>query len=165
MIPDHTALLRPYEAYVAVGDSTIQYEVESNSHILAMRLPSYFKGDLRKLQCISRVELRKRCLRRSIFFDGIKVGLVLSTIGLMSEAEKMSGGDFDGDRAWVCWEEEIVNHVSFFPPVDTTQEEFKLPESPDRHQLVEWKEPVWSKAIIKYSHHHQQDSICLGKLW
>lgn len=34
--------------------------------------------------------------------------IVFSSKGTCSLAEKLSGGDFDGDRAWICWEPSIV---------------------------------------------------------
>ena len=77
----------------------------------------------------------------------------------------MSGGDFDGDKAWVCWEDEIVKHVDFAPAPDTHGDQFKLPESPFKSQLVEWNQPGWSKAVLDFTWHHQEDNICLGKLW
>lgn len=130
-----------------------------------MRLPSYFAGDLRKLKRVSREELRRRCSERFMFFDGVIVGLVLSTKGDTSEAEMMSGGDFDGDRAFVTWEKDIVSHVQFFPAPDSRREQFQVPESPHSKQLVQWSEPSWSKAIVDFTWHHREDSICLGKLW
>jgi hypothetical protein len=38
------------------------------------------------------------------FFLGIKDALVLT----IAEAQNMSGGDYDGDRAWVCWNNDLL---------------------------------------------------------
>eukprot|EP00978_Attheya_sp_CCMP212_P026426 scaffold86901_cov53-Attheya_sp.AAC.2 len=164
MFPDHTGLLEQGEVYVAVGDRVVHNEINGQEHVLSMRLPSYFKGDLRKLKSVSRAELHRRCRDRCSFFDGIFVGLIISTKGHKSEAEMMSGGDFDGDKAWVCWEDEIVKHVDFSPSPDTNGDQFLLAESPFKSQLVEWNQPGWSKAILDFTWHHQEDNICLGKL-
>ena len=45
MLPDHTGLLGSNEVFVAVGDEGAQHEVERQGSIVAMRLPSYFKGE------------------------------------------------------------------------------------------------------------------------
>ena len=37
--------------------------------------------------------------------------IVLSVDGAASLAQSLSGGDFDGDRVWICWEERIVNQL------------------------------------------------------
>ena len=35
--------------------------------------------------------------------------VIFSSKGTCSLAEKLSGGDFDGDKAWICWEPSIVD--------------------------------------------------------
>jgi hypothetical protein len=96
MFPDHTGLLESGEAYVALGDACL--EVGRLGEIIAIRSPSYFSSDIRKLKVVSKKELTRRCEARGKFFADINVGLVLSTQGSISEAELMSGGDFDGDK-------------------------------------------------------------------
>jgi len=98
MLPDHTGLLESSEAFVALGDESAQYDVERSGSIVAMRLPAYFKGDLRHLKIVSKADLMKRCPEKGRFFSGIMTGIILSTKGGKSEAEMMSGGDFDGDK-------------------------------------------------------------------
>lgn len=34
--------------------------------------------------------------------------IVFSSKGERSLADKLSGGDYDGDKAWICWEPDIV---------------------------------------------------------
>jgi hypothetical protein len=97
MLPDHTGLLQSDEAYVAVGDESTHYEIGRLGNIIAMRLPSYFPSDIRKLKVVSKEELLQRCPSKGKFFCGILAGIVLSTKGNRSVAEMMSGGDFDGD--------------------------------------------------------------------
>jgi hypothetical protein len=97
MLPDHTGLLEPNEAYVALGDESVHYDIGRVGNIIAMRIPSYFSGDIRKLKVVSKAVLLQRCPEKSRFFCGLVTGVVLSTQGTISEAEMMSGGDFDGD--------------------------------------------------------------------
>ena len=162
MFPDHTGLLEEDECFVALGDGQ-QYDVERSSHIVAMRLPSYFRGDLRKLKLVSKAKLMERCSERGIFFQGIVVGLILSTKGNLSQAEQMSGGDFDGDGAWCCWDEEVVPHVTDCPPSNS----HLIQSPPDcfKGKEMEWCEPKFSQQVIRFTWRHRQDNLWLSKLW
>lgn len=165
MFPDHTGLLEPSEAFIAIGDDqTVQYEIERHStDLVAMRLPSYFKGDLRKLKIVSKAELLQRCAEKSVFFNGVTVGLVLSTKGDKSQAEMMSGGDFDGDAAWCCWDNGIVSHVSDYPAPDTSL--YEPPVDYFKQRPLKWSEPYWSDSIIDFTWHHRDDNKFLSILW
>lgn len=159
MFPDHTGLLEEDECFVALGDGQ-QYDIERSAHIVAMRLPSYFRGDLRKLKLVSKAKLMERCSERGKFFQGIVVGLILSTKGNISQAEQMSGGDFDGDGAWCCWDEEVVPHVTDCPPSNS----HLIQSPPDcfRGKEMEWCEPEFSQQIIRFT---WRDTVWLSKLW
>jgi RNA-dependent RNA polymerase len=98
MLPDHTGLLEKNEVYVAVGDDDAHFEITRVGQVIAARNPSYYESDIRKLKVVSKPELIQRCQKKGMFFAGILTGIVLSTKGSKSEAEMMSGGDFDGDR-------------------------------------------------------------------
>jgi hypothetical protein len=108
IIPDHTFLLREGEAFLAL-------ESVETDEIIAIRSPSYFKGDLRRLKVVTLQELLGRQsgvempsmsqplvdtpLRREFsekigFFASNKNCLVLSNLGCRSEADRMSGGDY-----------------------------------------------------------------------
>lgn len=50
---------------------------------------------------------------------GLKDVIVFSSKGNLPLAKKLSGGDYDGDIAWVCWEPSLVTnfHNADFPDV------------------------------------------------
>jgi hypothetical protein len=125
MYPDHTLLLEEGEAFLAHNEALGATEV------VGMRSPSYFAGDLRKLKLVDAFTLGQRAHRfsepkglpqalrrtpeqRLKFFRDVRNAIILSARGKQSEAGKMSGGDYDGDMAWTCWNEELVSHVQ--PP-------------------------------------------------
>jgi len=59
MIPDHSGLLNENEAYVADRDK----RTDDFSHILTVRSPAYFSGDMLKMNLVSRNEILMRtCL-------------------------------------------------------------------------------------------------------
>lgn len=93
MLPDHTGLLESDEAYIAIGNESCNYDVGRLGKIN----PSYFPQDIRKLNIVTTSDLLRRCPIKGRFFSSIVAGIFLSTKGNKSEAEMMSGGDFDGD--------------------------------------------------------------------
>ena len=97
MLPDHTGLLESDEAYIAIGNESCNYDVGRLGKIIAIRNPSYFPQDIRKLNIVTTSDLLRRCPIKGEFFRSIEAGVFLSTKGNKSEAEMMSGGDFDGD--------------------------------------------------------------------
>ncbi|KAL6722297.1 hypothetical protein ACLMJK_001404 [Lecanora helva] len=66
--------------------------------ILVARLPAHLPSDIQKVRAVFKPELR-------IYRDVI----VFSSRGKASLASKLSGGDYDGDTAWICWEPDIVD--------------------------------------------------------
>ncbi|ROT39867.1 hypothetical protein SODALDRAFT_377778 [Sodiomyces alkalinus F11] len=67
--------------------------------VLVARAPAHFPSDIQRVKAVFRPELR-----------GLKDVIVFSTKGDRSLADKLSGGDYDGDQAWVCWDPTIVNN-------------------------------------------------------
>jgi RNA dependent RNA polymerase len=120
MLPDHIQLLREGEAFVALPDE-LRGSLNTAKEVLAFRNPSYFDGDLRKLKLVHYDDLLLRANERGRewvtkcqgFFKNLTAALVLSTIGSESEAARMSGGDFDGDKAWICFDRDLVEQVAY----------------------------------------------------
>lgn len=119
------------------------------TEILAMRSPSYFVGDLRKLKLVSDTELVQRALgfhepenldirlrrtgkERCDFFLNAQNVLICSTKG-RPEADKMSGGDYDGDTAWTCWNPVLLDQVEVVEAEDTAG--FVVEKDPKEQQL------------------------------
>ncbi|KAL2756914.1 hypothetical protein ACRALDRAFT_1062588 [Sodiomyces alcalophilus JCM 7366] len=67
--------------------------------VLVARAPAHFPSDIQRVKAVFRPELR-----------GLKDVIVFSTKGDRPLADKLSGGDYDGDQAWVCWDPTIVNN-------------------------------------------------------
>ena len=77
---------------------------------LVARLPAHLPSDIQKVRAIFKPELR-------IYRDVI----VFPSKGTLSLASILSGGDYDGDKAWVCWEPSIV---------DPFRKEASVPDQP-----------------------------------
>ena len=76
-------------------DQSMLHEVD----VLVARLPALLPSDIQKVRAVFKPELR-------VYRDVI----VFSSRGRVPLANKLSGGDYDGDKAWICWEPSIVQH-------------------------------------------------------
>ena len=125
MLPDHVQLLKEGEAFVVLPSDS-RGSLDKATEVLAFRNPSYFDGDLRKLALVSYDDLLLRAdvedrkagngegkwvAKCKGFFKNLTAAIVLSTLGSESEADRMSGGDFDGDKAWICFDPDLVEQV------------------------------------------------------
>ncbi|RFU75765.1 hypothetical protein TARUN_6524 [Trichoderma arundinaceum] len=72
--------------------------------ILVARAPAHLPSDIQRVRVVSRPELRR-----------LKDVIIFSTKGNIPLADKLSGGDYDGDMAWVCWDQNIVKNFENAP--------------------------------------------------
>mmetsp|Transcript_22306 Transcript_22306/g.33333 ORF Transcript_22306/g.33333 Transcript_22306/m.33333 type:complete len:334 (+) Transcript_22306:1191-2192(+) len=95
------------------------------------------------------------------FFDDLNVGLVISSRGGRSAADMMSGGDFDGDEAWICWDKHLCQLVKDYPAQDTTTPEFIVQKSQQEKALAC---RVSLKQRAEFALHYRYHQTQLGKL-
>ena len=103
MIADPLAILEKDEVHIAFSsafrddktgvDQTMLHDI----NVLVARSPAHLPSDIQKVRAVFKPELR---LYRDV--------IVFPSHGSVSLASKLSGGDYDGDRAWVCWDPDIV---------------------------------------------------------
>ncbi|KAF7935637.1 hypothetical protein BELL_0664g00030 [Botrytis elliptica] len=102
MVPDFWGVLEPNEVHLdfssfvdnETGLSDTQLE---NIDVLVARNPAHYPSDIQRVTAVNKHELRH-----------LKDVIVFSTKGYPALADKLSGGDYDGDIAWVCWDRAIV---------------------------------------------------------
>ncbi|KAB8296442.1 hypothetical protein EYC80_009183 [Monilinia laxa] len=102
MVPDFWGVLEPNEIHLGfssfvdneTGLSDTQLE---DVDVLVARNPAHYPSDIQRVTAVSKHELRH--FKDIIFF---------SIRGYPSLADKLSGGDYDGDKAWICWDPAIV---------------------------------------------------------
>jgi hypothetical protein len=104
MVPDFDRVLEPDEFYIEISSFRDESAGLSTTdlfgkEISVTRSPAHLLSEIQKLKVVPKVELMR-----------LKDVIVFSTKGSMSLAAKLSGGDYDGDRAWVCWEPTIVDN-------------------------------------------------------
>ncbi|KAI0887146.1 RNA dependent RNA polymerase-domain-containing protein [Annulohypoxylon maeteangense] len=66
---------------------------------LVARTPAHYPSDIQRVKVVFKPEL-----------GALKDVIIFPTKGNKPLADKLSGGDYDGDIAWVCWEPTIVNN-------------------------------------------------------
>ncbi|KAG8425956.1 hypothetical protein J3459_008559 [Metarhizium acridum] len=117
MVVDFSSTLEEDEVHVSFST---KFQVDGfcdtlleGMDVLVARAPSHLPSDIQRVKVVSRPQLRH-----------LKDVIVFSTKGRSSLADKLSGGDYDGDRAWVCWDQEIVeNFCNAAMPGDDTDPE------------------------------------------
>ncbi len=67
--------------------------------VLVARSPAHYVSDIQRVKAVFRPEL-----------GYLKDVVVFPAKGNVALADKLSGGDYDGDMAWVCWDPAIVNN-------------------------------------------------------
>ena len=68
-------------------------------NVLLGRLPAHLGSDIQSRKAVYKKRLRH-----------LKDVIVFSSKGDTPLASMLSGGDYDGDKAWVCWDQSIVQH-------------------------------------------------------
>ncbi|KAF4466706.1 qde-1 RNA-dependent RNA polymerase [Fusarium albosuccineum] len=112
MVVDFTGTLEEGEVQLAFS-SKFQAEGESDTlldgiDILVARAPAHFVSDIQKVRAVFRPNLKR-----------LKDVVVFSSKGKSPLADLLSGGDYDGDKAWVCWDPQIVeNFTNAAKPVE-----------------------------------------------
>jgi len=77
----------------------ISYTLLSDCDVLVARSPAHFVSDVQKVRAVFKPELH-----------ALKDVIVFSAKGDVPLADKLSGGDYDGDLAWVCWDPDLVEN-------------------------------------------------------
>jgi len=116
MVPDFTSTLEEGEVYLHLSENFPGEDLSFTTglplqgvDVLVARMPAHFVSDVQRVKAVAKTELL-----------GLRDVIVFSTKG-ESLASKLSGGDFDGDLAWICWESSVV----------TNFENAKVPKCPD----------------------------------
>lgn len=101
MLVDFEGILEPNEVHLCFSskfdDGTAELSDLDGMDVLVGRCPAHLPSDIQKVRATFKPELRH-----------IRDVIVFSSKGNMPLAAKLSGGDYDGDKAWVSWLPELV---------------------------------------------------------
>lgn len=99
--------------------------------VLVGRTPAHCPWDIQRRRAVWKLELRH-----------FKDVIVFSTKGTTPLASLLSGGDYDGDRPWICWDQGIVTaFTNAFPP--------PIQPRPDHFGLVKHAQPMSTVGSVK----------------
>lgn len=154
MLPDHKGILNEDEVFTAP-------KATSSTFLVTMRFPTYFGSDLIKRRVVDLETIKSRCKDEEQFNFYCKLTncILLSTKGSRSSADMMSGGDFDGDLAWVCFDKDLVDQIDNCAPTEI----IPAPEK-HHHQLEKAKDGEEGrlqmiKYVRKFKNHKNQLGI------
>lgn len=105
IVVDFWGILEEHEVHVAFSskfqDPQGQFSdvLLHDTDVLVARSPAHLPSDIQKVKAVFKTELR-----------ALKDVIVFSAKGDTPLADKLSGGDYDGDKAWVCWDPDIVGN-------------------------------------------------------
>ena len=113
MVPDFCNVLEEGEVHMSFSrnsdcdtkatDGISRNELHGHD-VLVARAPAHFPSDIQRVKAVFRPELRH-----------LQDVIVFSIKGDVSLADRLSGGDYDGDKAWVCWDPNIVENFENAP--------------------------------------------------
>jgi RNA dependent RNA polymerase len=123
---------------------------------------------MRRLKLVEKNTLYQRAMDRYgsfgnvSFFDTVRNALVTSIRGSTAEASRMSGGDYDGDRAWVSWNTDLLQclpSTECFVSEDTST----LTTPPSELEMKLWKD-CGENDILQYMINFRNHHKVLGEL-
>ncbi len=148
MVVDFLGVLQPDEVQLCFSSKFIDDPDNSDDYfdldgidVLVGRSPAHLPSDIQKVRAVFKPELRQ-----------LKDVIIFPRTGNTPLADMLSGGDYDGDKAWVCWEPEIVDNFRGVPLT-------RMDERPDFSQYMERDRDTVSDFSRKYDDEHYIDAM------
>ncbi|KAL8366746.1 hypothetical protein RB595_010553 [Gaeumannomyces hyphopodioides] len=112
MVVDFWDLLKEDEVHICFSnkfqaDDDFADTLLDGIDLLVARSPAHYVSDIQKVKAVFKPALK-----------GLKDVIVFPCKGNVALADKLSGGDYDGDKAWVCWDPAIVTNFANAPVPD-----------------------------------------------
>ncbi|OAL66739.1 hypothetical protein A7C99_2132 [Trichophyton rubrum] len=112
-IPDPYGVLEEGQVHLDLGDSWEDGTTDLDGiDVLVARAPAHLPSDIQKCRAVFHPALRY-----------LKNVAIFPTKGEVPLASLLSGGDYDGDEVWVCWDQEIVKPFVNYPMPDIPEPE------------------------------------------
>ncbi|KAF4331597.1 qde-1 RNA-dependent RNA polymerase [Fusarium beomiforme] len=106
--------------------------------VVVGRCPAHLPSDIQKVKAVFKPELRH-----------LKDVIVFPFTGQEPLAGKLSGGDYDGDTAWICWDPDLVNNFR----------NAKVPQKPSFNGYFEANNDTVESLISKHGKCHYLDRL------
>lgn len=142
MLVDFWGVLEPGEVHLAFSarfdDGVDEVADLDGMEVLVGRSPAHLPSDIQKVRAVFKPALRH--LRDVVIF---------SAKGDFPLAALLSGGDYDGDKAWVCWDQEIVGNFTNHP----------LPPQPDLSRYLKKDKTTLGDLRAEHGAHEYVDAM------
>lgn len=142
MTIDFAGLLAEDEVHIGFSTAYTADQDWSNTmvqgDVLVGRSPAHFISDIQKVRAVFKPELAD-----------LKDVVVFSSRGNIPLADKLSGGDYDGDLAWVCWDSRIVDNF----------ENADVQEQPDLSPYMPREKETFRKLRSKYKNNRSAQAV------
>lgn len=133
ILVDFWGVLEPDEVHLSFSsnfdDRTDDLSDLDGIDVLVARSPAHLPSDIQKVKAVFKPALRH--LRDVIIFP---------SKGPFPLAGMLSGGDYDGDKAWICWDPDIVKNFVSHP----------LPPQPDLSPYIKKDKTTLDDLRRKY---------------
>lgn len=133
---DFQGVLKPHEIHLSFSN-TFRDEVSGQSmleldgmDVLIARSPAHFVSDIQKVRAVFKPELMK-----------YKDIVILPSTGDSPLAGLLSGGDYDGDQVWLCFDQDIAKNF----------QNAQTPQEPDLLEDLSGDGPFLKKNDTKFS--------------
>jgi len=133
MVVDFWGVLKEDEVHLGFSNKfraeteDLSFTLLAERDVLVARSPAHFTSDVQKVRAVFKPELH-----------ALKDVIVFPATGDIPLADKLSGGDYDGDMAWVCWDPDLVDGF----------ENAEVPEQPDLSQYVKKDKTTFGDLIM-----------------
>jgi hypothetical protein len=113
MVPDFLCVLKPDEIFINFSNFTDKVSgfsaalLKSGDEVLLARSPAHLPSDIQKVKFVAKAE-----------YFNLRDAIVCPIKGRASLASKLSGGDYDGDQAWITWDSSLVDNFTNADVVD-----------------------------------------------
>ncbi|KAK2811464.1 hypothetical protein FQN50_002087 [Emmonsiellopsis sp. PD_5] len=146
-IADPLGVLEPDEIHLGfsrVWEDGVTGTELHETDVLVTRLPAHLASDIQKRRAVYKSELRH-----------FKDVVIFPTTGDYPLAGMLSGGDYDGDQCWICWDQSIVapfTNTLFNPDDQPPPENLGLVSHATKMNKVESIDAFLAKAFMFNAH-------------
>ena len=154
-IADPLGVLKPGEVHLSLSRPLVheysqqRFDVFAGKNVLVARDPTLRPSDIQKVRCVCHPKLAH-----------LKDIVVMPSRGQIPLATKLQGGDYDGDKFWVCADERLVDPFRNSPVLQQAGiEELGIPQRKHRLGDVVKEEDIgtdkhveaWFKIAIPFA--------------
>ncbi|KAJ1566029.1 hypothetical protein HK096_004040 [Nowakowskiella sp. JEL0078] len=145
--PSTTPILKPGECFARITMDGCASPVTLSGNVAIFRYPCYHPGDIQVMQAVS-------CKSLEHLIDVV----LFPVLGSRPAADKMSGGDLDGDKFYIIWETDLIPQT-IIPAFSYLPSDMKkmLTKFADHYKIPFTQKPIQKRGKKKPADYIAQD--------